>query len=150
MNNIKGYEGLYSITSCGRVYSHYTKKFLKPMQCNGYLRICLVKDGIKKSFLIHRLVAEAYLDNPNNLPQVNHKDENPMHNWINNLEWCDSKYNLNYGSRREKAAQSKSKQVICLKTGIVYDNAKQAAEILGKHPETIRRACRKGESWKYT
>lgn len=75
MRDIKGYEGLYAATSCGRIFSYRAKKFLKPrITKKGYCRVLLYKDGKGKDFYIHRLVAEAYLDNPENLPQVNHKD----------------------------------------------------------------------------
>ena len=100
MKDIKNYEGLYAITSCGKVWSYRRKKFLKPdINQGGYYRIGLCKNGEVKKYLIHRLVAEAYLPNPEDLPQVNHKDEIKTHNYLQNLEWCNSKYNQNYGSR---------------------------------------------------
>ena len=103
MKDIKGYEGLYAITSCGKVWSYINKKFLKPKDNgNGYLRVGLFKDGKVKNYMIHRLVAEAYIPNPDNLPQINHKDENKANNCLQNLEWCDAKYNSNYGTRNEK------------------------------------------------
>lgn len=73
---------------------------LKPIVItNGYLQVYLYKDGKRKFCKIHRLVASAFLDNPDNLPQVNHKDENKTNNNVENLEWCTSKYNCNYGTR---------------------------------------------------
>ena len=108
MRDIAGYEGLYAVTSCGKVWSYKRKKFLKPRANNyGYLYINLCKNGKSKSYVIHRLVAMAYLPNPENLPEINHKDENKANNCLQNLEWCDHKYNLNYGTHNEKASNSK-------------------------------------------
>lgn len=109
MRDIKGYEGLYGITSCGRVWSYRNKKFLKPGNCQGYLRVVLCKKGEGQSFYVHRLVAEAYIPNPQGLPEVNHKDEVKSHNWINNLEWCDRTYNINYGTRTAKQKETRNK-----------------------------------------
>ena len=107
MKDIKNYEGLYAVTSCGKVWSYKRKKFLKPMDNSyGYLRVNLYKDGKMKSCFVHRLVADAYIPNPENLPQVNHKDENKSNNCLQNLEWCDNSYNINYGTRNEKVSNS--------------------------------------------
>lgn len=103
MKDVKGYEGLYAVTSCGKVWSYRNKRFLTPEDNgHGYLRVNLHKDGKDKKYMIHRLVAEAYIPNPENLPQINHKDENKTNNCLQNLEWCDAKYNVNYGTRTEK------------------------------------------------
>ena len=107
MKNIKGYEGLYGITTEGEVYSYKSKKFLKPRtNRGGYLKVSLFKDRKEKTYYIHRLVAEAYIPNPENLPQINHKDENKTNNCLQNLEWCDAKYNSNYGTRNDKIKKS--------------------------------------------
>ena len=107
MKDIKGYEGIYGITSCGKVWSYKSKKFLKPYTDNaGYLYVNLYKDGKVKKYKVHRLVTEAYIPNPENLPQVNHKDENKANNCLQNLEWCDAKYNNNYGTHYEKVSNS--------------------------------------------
>jgi hypothetical protein len=107
MVDISGYEGIYAITSCGRVWSYRKQKFLKGAGNPKYLYVEL-GHGNKK--YIHRLVAEAYLPNPENLPCVNHKDENPQNNSINNLEWCSYQYNNIYGHRIEKTKITKSKR----------------------------------------
>ena len=113
MKDIVGYEGLYAVTSCGKVWGYKRQKFLKPQtDKNGYLRVGLHKDGKTKKYYIHRLVAEAYIPNPDNLPQVNHKDENKENNCLQNLEWCDPKYNINYGTRTDKVASSNKKPIL--------------------------------------
>ena len=107
MKDIVGYEGLYAVTSCGKVWSYRRKKFLKHFtNSKGYLLVDLWKNGKMKHFAVHRLVAVAYIPNPDNLPQVNHKDENKTNNCLQNLEWCDCKYNNNYGTRNEKISNS--------------------------------------------
>ena len=113
MKDIVGYEGLYAVASCGKIWSYRSKIFLKPQtDKDGYLRVGLYKDGKAKKYLIHRLVAEAYIPNPDNLPQVNHKDENKENNCLQNLEWCDPKYNINYGTRNDKVASSIKKPIL--------------------------------------
>ena len=71
----------------------------------GYYSVVLSKNGILKIFKVHRLVAQAFIPNPNNYKEVNHKDENKANNVVTNLEWCDRKYNQNYGTRTEKCSK---------------------------------------------
>lgn len=98
--DIKGFEGLYQVSSYGNVRSYYRGgRILKPKKDkDGYLEVCLRKNNKSKYFKIHRLVAFVFIENTDNLPQVNHIDENKMNNNINNLEWCDCYYNINYGT----------------------------------------------------
>lgn len=113
MADIQGYEGLYAITSCGKVWSHRRQKFLKPrIDKDGYHRIALRKDGGYKYFMIHRLVASAYIPNPLGLAEVNHKDEIKHHNWINNLEWLSHKDNCNYGTRNERTWKTRKERMV--------------------------------------
>ena len=94
MKDVKNYEGLYAVTSCGRVWSYRRQKFLKPMtRGKGYLYVDLFKDGVHKQYYIHRLVAEAYIPNIENLPEVDHIDNNKSHNYLNNLQWITHKDN---------------------------------------------------------
>ena len=94
---IKGYESLYKVSNLGNILSLKTNKLLKAnMITNGYFAVQLCKNHKRKSFLVHRIVAEHFIDNPNNLPEINHKDENKGNNTVNNLEWCTRKYNMNY------------------------------------------------------
>lgn len=105
--DIKGYEG-YQVSNLGNVrslnYRHTNKvKTLNPHTNNkGYLLINLYQMGKMKTFQIHRLVAQTFIPNQDNLPLVNHKDENKQNNCVENLEWCTHKYNVNYGNSIEK------------------------------------------------
>ena len=101
MKDIKGYEGLYGITSCGKVWSYRNECFLKPVvNQKGYLIVCLYKDGQSKMYRVHRLVAEAYLPNPENLPQVDHIDNDKTHNYVNNLQWITNRDNVRKGRNK--------------------------------------------------
>ena len=97
--NVKGYEGLYQVSNYGRVTSFYQPaRILKPNPSRaGYLTVELFQQGRSKRILTHRLVAIAFIENPFNLPQVNHKDENKSNNHATNLEWCTASYNVRYG-----------------------------------------------------
>lgn len=118
---IKGFEELYEISTSGQVRAlektdkygrKRTAKFLRAhKKKNGYLNVGLYKNGKSTYKLVHRIVAETFLENPNNLPCVNHKDENKTNNTINNLEWCDSKYNNNYGTAHLRQARTKGRKV---------------------------------------
>lgn len=104
MKAIEGYEGRYSITTTGDVISHgggngkikADRTLSAKIDKDGYSEVGLCKDGTRKYLRVHRLVAAAYLPNPNNLPVVNHKDENPSNNEFTNLEWCTVQYNTVY------------------------------------------------------
>lgn len=120
--DIEGYEGIYQVSNLGNVRSLYfknnkykidrIKERSKTLDKKGYLRVILCKDGKIKNFQVHRLVAQAFIPNPNNYNEVNHKDENPSNNRVDNLEWCTHKYNMNYGSIREKINKKKRKKII--------------------------------------
>ena len=98
---VQGYEGLYEISNYGRVKSlNYNRtgkeRIMKPAaNTKGYLCVGLFKDGKMKSHRVHRLVASAFIENPDELPEVNHKDEDKTNNCANNLEWCLHKDNCN-------------------------------------------------------
>lgn len=105
---VVGYEGLYEVSNFGRVKSlkFGKERILKQKIRGGYYSVGLSKNGIVKTYQVHRLVAEAFIDNTDNLPQVNHKDENKLNNSVDNLEWCDAQYNCNYGTRTERLSKS--------------------------------------------
>lgn len=113
---IEGYEG-YEISNLGKVksmnYSRTDKeKIMKPCKNNyGYLVVYLYRNRKRKLFYVHRLVAAAFIQNPKGFEQVNHIDENKSNNAVENLEFCNAKYNINYGTRNERMAFSKSKAV---------------------------------------
>lgn len=103
---VQGFEGLYLISNLGDVWSVRKKQKLKHgINGGGYKFVVLYNHGKTKIIRIHRMLAEYFVPNPNNLPCVNHKDENKLNNSLDNLEWCTYKYNITYGtalSRRQK------------------------------------------------
>ena len=127
---VKGWEGLYEVSNLGRVRSldryvvHKTivkKNYTKLMKGrilsqtinsqNKYLTVGLHDGGSYRCVRVHRLVAEAFIPNPDNLPEVNHKDEDKSNNKVDNLEWCDRAYNMNYGTVIKRTAAARSKPV---------------------------------------
>lgn len=118
------YNGLYSVSNLGNVKAnardietktgvrHYKEKILKPeMTQDGHLRIVLSEAGKRKRVFVHRLVAEAFIPNPDNLPIINHKDENPSNNEVSNLEWCTVLYNNNYNERNKRIGDKEGHNV---------------------------------------
>ena len=110
--DVVGYEGLYKVSNFGNVYSCYVNRNLSQgNHKDGYKFVILRKNGNDKYKTVHRLVAEAFIPNPNNLPLINHRDENPSNNYIDNLEWCDYLYNNTYNNVHLKRAEYFSKKV---------------------------------------
>ena len=95
---------------------------------DGYYRVSIIYKDKQKFIPIHRLVAETFIDNKNNLPCINHKDENKLNNCIDNLEWCDVSYNNNYGSRQQRVSKTQGKKVIGLKGNrtLLFNSANEA------------------------
>lgn len=116
--DIEGYEGLYQVSTTGKVRSlNYRRsgesKLLKQdVSHRGYKRVYLAKDGKNKHHLVHRLVAMTFIPNPDDLPIVNHKDEDPSNNNVKNLEWCTHEYNLNYGTRNKRVGKKTKERMI--------------------------------------
>ena len=153
---VKGYESRYEVSSLGRVKSlNYNRtgveKVLKLQNGkDGYKRIGLF-NGTRQIYLsVHRLVAEAFIPNPNNLPQINHKDECKTNNAVENLEWCDHLYNLTYGTRISRIAAKElnkhgSKPVAQYDEDMnlinTYPSAKEAMRQTGIHNFGISRSC---------
>lgn len=124
---IEGFEELYHVSNYGRVKSLPRRgtinetRILKPCKNrDGYLQVCLYKDSTKQYKTIHRLVAEAFLPNPNNLPCINHKDENKENNNVENLEYCDIAFNNSYGTRNERVSKAMTNGKLS-KTVLQYD-----------------------------
>ena len=172
--DIPGYEGIYQVSNLGKVKSidrevkcknsvrFYKGKALS--QCKddkGYYRVLLAVAGKHKSCQVHRLVAEAFIPNPENLPEVNHKDENPSNNCVENLEWCSKVYNLAYGTGRNRSIQSHRKKILQfdMNNRLVaeYEGVNIAAKAIGKpNDATAITKCCKGKKqtaygyiWRY-
>ena len=104
---VPGYEGLYEVSNKGNVRNVRRNTLLRlSKDCYGYIQVSLYKNGRRTGLRVHRLVTEAFLPNPDNLPEVNHKDEDKTNNRVENLEWCDHKYNMNYGTRNIRAKET--------------------------------------------
>ena len=145
---INGYGGLYEVSDQGRVRSlkFGKERILKPVRSTcGYLQVSLCKNGEMNNFLIHRLVSQTFIPNPDNLPQVNHKDEDKENNYVQNLEWCDKKYNNNYGTRTQRASMKISKPVLqYTKSGEFVKEWKSATDVqrtLGYFQNNIASCC---------
>ena len=150
--DIEGYEGLYQISNKGRVKSlnyRMTRKegILKPNDTQGYLQIRLCKNKNHKHYYVHRLVADAFIPNSNNLPEVNHKDEDKHNNCVDNLEWCTSQYNANYGTRNVRCGSKgdkhfRAKKVYCFELDKEYACIRYAADDLNISTSSISDCCR--------
>jgi hypothetical protein len=146
----------YRVDRHGNVYNS-KKTLLKPyIEQNGYLRVSLSNETTKhKRFTIHRLVASAFVPNPDNFPQVNHINEDKKDNTVENLEWCSPLSNLTHSHVIEKASVAKERAVKCITTGEVYPSIKQATQAYMVHHSNIVACCngrRKscgGVKWEY-
>lgn len=103
---VVGYEGLYMVSNWGRVWSIRNKRFRKLKKGdNGYYYVGLCKNGKTDWIKISILVAKHFIPNPDNLPQVNHIDEDKSNNCVDNLEWCTAKQNANHGTRNRRISE---------------------------------------------
>ena len=156
--DIKGYKGLYKISNTGKVKSVTTDR-IKKLQINnsGYLYTVLWKNGEQRIKLIHRLVAESFIENSDNLPMVNHKDENKKNNNVDNLEWCTHKYNCNYGNRNKRVATKLGIPVLAQKDNsyMYFNSIREASRYLKTDASHIIGCCKGkrktsgGYKWKY-
>ena len=173
---IDGYEN-YQVSNFGRVRSDYTygrwgkvmrksPMILRQDQTkDGYLRVTLCKGHTQKHFAVHRLVAMAFIPNPNNLPEINHRDENSENNFVKNLEWCSRSYNANFGTLRQRESEwgtnhpKKSKPVIQMNQDgyfvAEYPSINEAVRQTNISERGIGRCCKGkaqtsgGYKWKY-
>lgn len=169
---VVGYEGLYEVSNCGDVRSlrfrnqKLTKDLTQRTNNKGYKMVYLSEKGKTKLVLVHRLVAMAFVDNPQNYPIVNHKDENPLNNNADNLEWCTYSYNRTYSmdihpERRKELSNKLVKHSPRNKKGFphkhykrvailddnndiirIYENAATAAQVLGLQTCNITEVCK--------
>ena len=145
---ISGYDGLYEVSNYGNVKSLWfgKERILKPSaDIKGYMYVSLWKNDKAKKYKVHRLVASAFIENPDNLPQVNHKDEDKTNNFVfvnedgtvdydkSNLEWCTNEYNHNYGSRNERAGETN----INGKCSIPIDMLTKNSELIRTFPSAM-------------
>lgn len=152
----------YMVSNMGRVKSlkFGKEKLLKPfIQRKGYYLVELRNNNYSKTFTIHKLVAKAFLDNPNNLSQVNHINEDKTDNRVENLEWCTNEYNSNYGTRNKRISKKLKKEVLQYDKDMIllkeWDSIKSIAKELGFDKTCISRCCNNhinssyGYIWKY-
>ena len=158
---ITGYEGYFEVSNLGNFRSkdriikykqngtrNYPGKPLKTETIvEGYQRIVLMKDGIKKRFMCHRIVAQEFIPNPNNKPFVNHIDGNPANNKAENLEWCTQEENEQHSvNTLGKTMRGKTypKKVKCIETNVVYNSMNQCIIALGNNAciEELNKAIR--------
>ena len=147
--DIPNYEGLYQASTLGRIRSltrtHLEKPIIRVASTDkdGYLKLVLVKNKQRKTFRVHRLVAETFIPNPENKPQVNHRDENPANNCVTNLEWMTPKENINYGTGIERRATPSRKRVRCIETGVIYSSITDAEIKTGISHAHLSLVCNK-------
>ena len=129
---IEGYDN-YSVSSEGRVRNDKTGYILKPLlDTGGYCQVKLCPNNRRVS--LHRLVANAFIPNPDNLPQVNHRNEDKTDNRVDNLEWCTPSYNINYGTCVERGIKNRTGKTAereCVVDGVIYVSAANAERTLG-------------------
>jgi hypothetical protein len=167
---IRDYEGIYEVSNCGRVRSLDRKvqyrdevrkksgRVLKENTINGgYKQVTLQKDGKRKSVLVHRLVAEMFIENFSGLPQVNHKDGDKTNNSVENLEWCSAKENMIHSVKNRIRTDCKLVEQISLEGKLLttFDSLHEAERKTGVHRQRISDCCKAklksagGYIWRY-
>lgn len=146
--DVVGYEGLYQVSNLGRVRStdkydrlgrFHTGKILAIKDNGaGYLTLPLNRDGKHKMMLVHRMVAKAFVDNPNGYPQVNHIDGDKTNNVFTNLEWCTQSHNVKHAVNLGLHTEFGQKKVVCLETGMIFNSTVEAEKWVGIKPGNSR------------
>lgn len=161
--DIPGFEGYYQVSNLGRIKgvarqlpngTHIKEKIREP-QGATYLAVDLWRDNQSHSKLVHRLVAQAFLPNPDNLPEVNHKDGNPRNNAVANLEWVSSQDNSLHRLANKPKGSSYRKSVQCLETGEVFKSISAASRSVEASTQQVidsinTKSCCKGKTFAYT
>lgn len=156
---VQGYEDRYLVSNIGEIKSIKHNKVLKKELRRNYWSVQLFNGKNYKHFSIHRLVGLNFIPNPNNLPYINHKDENKLNNNVDNLEWCTCSYNNNYGTSITRSKEKRSKRIQQFSKDLelirVYDSISDAERKTGIYNPNIIKCC-KGERrtaggyiWKY-
>lgn len=162
---VNGYDGLYEISSHGRIrrpehygpnghngMNKYKEKLLKPFKTStGYWQIGLCKDGRRNNKLIHRLVAEAFIPNPYNYPEVNHIDEDKSNNRVENLQWSSVRHNRSHGSRLQRMVNSRKSYIEIYKDNdliAIFPSQAKAAELIGTNGSAVSNAIKNGTQLK--
>lgn len=147
--DIKNFEN-YQVTDDGKIWSKNTNKFLNQFDVGGYLRVSLYKEGKCYPTFVHKIVAEAFVENPNNYTEINHKDENHYNNSASNLEYCTHTYNMRYGTRTQRQINSISKSIyqytLDNQLVAIWKNSVEAAKTLGISRGGIWNCCNGGYS----
>ena len=145
--DIPGYEGVYQVSNVGgMVMNKKTGHIIAIDNSHGYHRVCLWKGGTGKHHFIHVLVAKTWIPNPFNYSEVNHIDEVKTSNNAGNLEWCDRKYNINWGTGRKRQAESHNKAILQFSVSgeliCEHPSVKEAAMSVKRHPGNIINCCK--------
>lgn len=147
---VKGYEGLYEVSNMGRVKSLHRSQIIilkQHVDHSGYMHVCLNKDGTPNTKRVHRLVAIAFIQNPNNYEIVNHKDGNKKNNTVDNLEWCTQSYNIKHAYHNSLMNRNKQKKIVILyKRYGKYDSITEASEALGVTSGALSNAIHRNSS----
>ena len=157
---IPGFEGLYQVSNYGEIRSTPRRGtaggvMKGHVDQKGYINITLRKDGMQYTQKLHRLIAITFIPNPHNYPEINHKDENKQNNRVDNLEWCTTSYNHEYGTRTLRASIRCGKPIRCIETGVEYPGARWAARELNIDSSSITKALKNpnrtcgGYHWQY-
>lgn len=140
--DVPGYEGLYQVSDMGRVRNRKRRRHLRPsVKKSGYAQVTLSKDGVSAYYSIHRVVASAFLPNPGELPQVNHKNGDKLDNRLANLEWCSASENQQHRHKVLGQPGGHPKAVVCIETGQSWEAVHLAAQELNIHRTSISMAC---------